>query len=381
MRAVNRAIYRKLALLGWDVQIVTAKSLPRLANSVQAEPRTADDPTVHYLPLSSSNPRTYLFHGLPELLSDLEPTVVYLEVDPISRLVVETGKWTLRHQIPLSCLSCENLPLNLSAILKREGLSGIRSALFKKLLNVQTRKLVDQVFTISNDGTRVFRELGYSRVNKIPLGFDPSYFRVDSLSRERIREELGLKGITFAYFGRFVPEKGVHLLLDSLASIKDYPWYLMLDQFEGNDSYSQQLQLQVERIGFGDRLRYIHAAHGEVAQYMNAADAVVLPSVSTRKWKEQYGRVAPEAMACGKTVVAFRSGALPELIGDHGLLVEEGNIEKLVLVLSEIASGKVDVNAIGSAAAEYARKNLSIEAQADQMHRVLLSLCSNATKN
>jgi glycosyltransferase involved in cell wall biosynthesis len=363
VRAINRAIYRQLADQGWEVEVVTAVALPREVDPIPAEPRDKADPPIRFLPITSLNPRTYRFRGLADLLSDINPTVVHLEVDPISRLALETGKWTRRNRVPLSCLSCENLPLNFSAIVQREGIQGIPSGLFKNLLNFRTRKLVDQVFTISDDGTRVFQELAYPRVDKIPLGFDPSYFRVDAIAREQRRRELGLEGIVFAYFGRFVPEKGVHLLLESLAAMKDSPWQLMLDQFEGNDAYSRQLQLQIEELGLGNRIRYVHAAHGEVAQYMNAADVVVLPSIATRKWKEQYGRVAPEAMACGKLTVVANSGALPELVGNFGLTFPEGDAKGLTIVLENIIRNSQLLD-LGKQAADFSLKNLSIQSQA-----------------
>lgn len=377
-------VFKGMNLLPGTLQTIRSLGI-RLFNynadhPLQAEPRAANDPPVHYLSISSSNPRTYVFHGLAELLSELSPTVVHLEVDPISRLALETGKWTRRNRVPMSCLSCENLPLNFSAIVQREGLRGIPSGLFKNLLNFRTRKRVDQVFTISDDGTRVFQKLAYPKVDKIPLGFDPNYFRVDSVARDQRRRELGLEGIVFAYFGRFVPEKGVHLLLESLAAMKDSPWQLMLDQFERNDAYSKRLQSLVEELGLGDRIRYIHAAHGEVAQYMNAADVVVLPSVSTRKWKEQYGRVAPEAMACGKLTVVAESGALPELVGKFGITFPEGDAKSLTETLTRILQSP-EILQLGNQASEFASNNLSIHAQATLMSMSFDRLIGDSGRN
>lgn len=50
----------------------------------------------------------------------------------------------------------------------------------------------------------------------------------------------------------------------------------------------------------------------------------MLPSLTTPRWKEQFGHVLIEAMACGVPVIGSSSGAIPEVIGDAGLVVPEG---------------------------------------------------------
>ena len=54
-----------------------------------------------------------------------------------------------------------------------------------------------------------------------------------------------------------------------------------------------------------------------------------MPSLPTPGWLEQFGRVAVEAMACGVPVVASDTGALPDVVGDAGLLVPPGDPEAL----------------------------------------------------
>ena len=167
----------------------------------------------------------------------------------------------------------------------------------------------------------------------------------------------------------------MHVLLESLSGMQRLPWTLMLDQFEGSEPYSRQLNAQLDRYGMRERVRFIHAAHGEVSDYMNAADVVVLPSLSTRKWKEQYGRVAPEAMACGRLVVAARSGTLPELVGEHGILFSEGDRSALTECLQAIVH-QPELLQRTEEIASYACERLSVEAQAEQMLRVFERLVS-----
>ncbi len=56
---------------------------------------------------------------------------------------------------------------------------------------------------------------------------------------------------------------------------------------------------------------------------MNALNVFVLPSLTTARWKEQFGRVLIEAAACGTPCIGTNSGAIPDVIGDSGLVVPE----------------------------------------------------------
>ena len=56
---------------------------------------------------------------------------------------------------------------------------------------------------------------------------------------------------------------------------------------------------------------------------MNAADMIIIPSISTEIWVEQYRRVAPEAMACKKLIIASNTG-------ETGILVHENDEKKLM---------------------------------------------------
>ena len=96
---------------------------------------------------------------------------------------------------------------------------------------------------------------------------------------------------------------------------------------------------------------------------MNAADLVVVPSVSTGNWKEQYGRVIPEAMACGKTIIASASGAIPEILGEYGMLIEENQPDVLASTISSWLNGENIVSKSPEEIARYSVDYFSIEAQ------------------
>jgi glycosyltransferase involved in cell wall biosynthesis len=65
-------------------------------------------------------------------------------------------------------------------------------------------------------------------------------------------------------------------------------------------------------------------------------DVLAGPSLTLPNWKEQFGRMLVEAMACEVPVVGSDSGEIPQVIGDGGLVVPEGNVEALRGALQQL---------------------------------------------
>ena len=63
--------------------------------------------------------------------------------------------------------------------------------------------------------------------------------------------------------------------------------------------------------------------------FYTGLDALVLPSRTRPNWKEQFGRVLIEAMACGVAVLGSDSGEIPRVIGDAGIVFPEGDVHML----------------------------------------------------
>ncbi len=196
----------------------------------------------------------------------------------------------------------------------------------------------------------------------MPLGYDPELFRPDPIGRSKIRAQLGLTATTIAYFGRVVPIKGVHVLLDALELLGDLEWQFLIDEFLDSDStsYAQQIdqRLHTNPLLAARTIKFT-ASHAMMPDFMNAADITVLASV----WKEQYGRVIPEAMACGKSVVVADAGALPELVGGAGLVVPQNDAPALARAIRDLLIKSELREQLGRQAAVRAVRDLSIPAQ------------------
>jgi glycosyltransferase involved in cell wall biosynthesis len=253
--------------------------------------------------------------------------------------------------------------------IKRRGIKALPVAIYKRWMLKKAARVVSGVFVINSDGKKIFESEGYKNVVLMPLGFDPVYFKIDEEARQSVREKLQVNQPVIAYFGRITPEKGVKLLVEALAGMFHLEWRLMMDHFDEYVSgYNQELQQLLNSSGVKERVIFVSPDHFGIGAYMNAADIVVVPSVSAPNWKEQYGRVAAEAMACGRMVIASDSGALPELMGGKGQHFPEGNIEALRAAIEHQLKR---IPRVGEhpeqEAADYAFKQLSIQKQQEVM--------------
>ena len=178
----------------------------------------------------------------------------------------------------------------------------------------------DHAIAGTEGAAAVLRARGYrGPLSVIPqFGVDPGLFRP--------AEQTARRPFTVAYFGRLVAEKGLHNLLQAVASLEG-DWHLRL---VGAGPLRADLEASVRDSGLGERVTLLEAQPSAAmpAQY-HQIDALVLPSLTRRNWKEQFGRVLVEAMASGVPVIGSDSGAIPGVIGEAGLIFPEGDAAAL----------------------------------------------------
>lgn len=119
----------------------------------------------------------------------------------------------------------------------------------------------------------------------------------------------------FAYLGRIIEPKGVHL---AIAAVRRYnrtaaqplPLYIAGKHYSGHDKKSYWERCIAPELD--DMIRYVGFVDTPAAkrQFLANAAALIVPSV----FDEPFGMVSIEALACGTPVVALNSGALSEVI-------------------------------------------------------------------
>jgi glycosyltransferase involved in cell wall biosynthesis len=170
----------------------------------------------------------------------------------------------------------------------------------------------------------------------IPLGVDLDLFRADPAARDRRRAELGWRDAeppVIGYLGRFVRDKGLEVLMEVLTNLT-VPWRAL---FVGSGPMEEELRRWSSKRN--DRVRIVTGVkHEMVPSYLNAMDLLCAPSQTSKKSREQFGRMLVEAFACEVPVIASDCGEMPYVVGDAGIIVGErdvagwrASVERLIL--------------------------------------------------
>ncbi|HEX6766862.1 MAG TPA: glycosyltransferase family 4 protein, partial [Polyangiaceae bacterium] len=166
-----------------------------------------------------------------------------------------------------------------------------------------------------------------------PLGVDVELFRPDPEAGRRAREELGWAADgppVIGFVGRFVPEKGLDLLMRALDAVKR-PWRAL---FIGGGPLEPELRTYRQK--HPDSVRIVTVPHDKVPPYVNAVDVLCAPSKTARHWREQFGRMLVEAGACRIPVIGSDSGEIPHVVGDGGLVLGENDEAAWTRALEEL---------------------------------------------
>ena len=197
-----------------------------------------------------------------------------------------------------------------------------------------TLRNADYAVGRSAEAVKILRDKGYKGpAEVVPNAVDDELFR--PLDRDACREQLGLKGFVVGYVGRLVEEKGLADLLDAIGLCPESVRLVLV----GCGPLQSELELRADRPDLKGRVDFLGARPLEqLPRVMNALDVLAVPSRTTSRWKEQFGRVIIEAHACGVPVVGSDSGAIPDVIGQAGRVVPERDPAALAGALTELAA-------------------------------------------
>lgn len=293
---------RQLRLRGEDVLLISARQWNEGGRTVAFE--AEGDAFVTPVGTLGSHPNGFVYDPRPLWrMLGARPDLIDLHEEPVSLATAEVLllRALRRPRVPYVLYSAQNLdkryPLPFRWLEKR----ALQSAAGAYVCN---REAAEILIRKGLRGPAVF----------IPLGVDTADFTPAAKAGPAPEPIIG-------YIGRLERYKGVDLLLRSAAERPR--WRL---EITGAGPEGPALRRLAESLGIADRTTFLDFAVGaELAARYRRLDVVAVPSVPWPGWREQFCRVAVEAMASGVPVVASRTGALPDVLADAGELVEPGN--------------------------------------------------------
>jgi glycosyltransferase involved in cell wall biosynthesis len=161
--------------------------------------------------------------------------------------------------------------------------------------------------------------------------------------------------------GRLVWEKGHQDVLRALAAIRrglvagEVPRLLIV----GSGPEEGRLLRHAEDLGVRDLVEIRSVPYDQMPSMLAGASCLVLASLPTPLWEEQFGMVLAEAMAAGVPIVASASGAIPEVVGDGTALFAPGDWPQLARLLADPPPGEPDAGRVAAYTVQAAAERLA----------------------
>jgi glycosyltransferase involved in cell wall biosynthesis len=248
----------------------------------------------------------HFYRGLGRLLDRLRPELVHIDEEPYNLATWQALRHARRLRVPACFFTWQNL-------------HRVYPPPFR-WFEVYCYAHADHAIAGNLDAVSVLAAKGYrGPVSVIPqFGVDPELFTPGEHGAGR-----GDQGLAIGYAGGLVPEKGVGVLLEAVAGLESGGWSL---DIAGEGSEKSRLRALASQLGISERVRFVgRIGSTAMPDFYRSLDVVVLPSLTRPNWKEQFGRVLVEAMACGVVVIGSDSGEIPNVVGDAGLIFPEGD--------------------------------------------------------
>lgn len=346
----NQSVYLALLELGWDPVIIVPSRWRHEYRDGLFAPRALAGLEGRLVPmriLLPGRPQRHVYVCRPSrILAKLAPEIVFLEQEPFSVPALQWGRAASQAGIPFGVQADENLdrPFPLPARLIRRWT--LRRARFVAARSPTAAELVVSWGTAG-------------RVGVVPHAV-PAW-------NSSPTEDTGGRPFTVGFAGRLVPEKGVRDLLEAARQL-DGPVRLLVvgdGPLRGELASSGDSRLTVDVCtGVGhDRMPGMYAE----------MDVLVLPSRTTERWAEQFGRVLVEALSCGVPVVGSSSGEIPWVVESTrgGVVVREGAVDQLAAAIDALRADPVRRSRLAAAGREAVDRLFSTEAAARALLEVM----------
>jgi glycosyltransferase involved in cell wall biosynthesis len=352
---VNQRVYRELELMGHGVTVVVPDRWRHVYSNEDIHPTSLSGFHGPLVPLPVWNPGSVPLHGylswIAPVFTRFTPDVAYIDEEPYSVAAFQWVRGAFRKRVRAVFFTAQNIP---------------------KKYPLPVRLFERYVWGHSSLGVcatggvvEALRVRGYrGKTAVVPYAVDTARFR-PGLRDAALGKSLGLQSRVVAFLGRLVEQKGVRVLLQAYRSLPGREATTLL--LVGSGPLAEECRAQpgvvvVEGV-----------PHARVPQYLALADLLVLPSLTTASWREQFGRAAIEAMACGLPVVGSDSGEIPNVLNGAGggVVVPEGNGQALAEAIASLLGDAKARRLLGNQGRENVQRDYSTTGVAGRLAAAL----------
>ena len=275
------------------------------------------------------------------------------------------GLWSLARRIPTVATIHHAITVDRRLAIRSEHALHKKAKQWRWYRFIQMQKRVaptlKRLITVSQCARQdIEKEFGLpsSRFSVVPNGIDTDrFYPLPEIERRPDR----LMVTTSAD----VPLKGLRYLLEAVALLAPQRPDLHL-VVVGTPKRKSPIRRLVAQLDIADRVRFTgvldHDAY--VREYARASVAVV-PSLY-----EGFGLPAGEAMACRVPVISTTGGALPEVVGDAGLLVPPADSRALAGAIARLCDNPSYARSLGKAGYERVMRHFTWKAAAKKTEAV-----------
>ncbi len=313
--AENRALYRELARFDdLDVTLVAPTAWKDSFGSYQFEKEKSSLPVVASPTIFKGHHHRVLFPFLPRYVWQFKPDILFVNAEPENFLAAEgvVLRSIIARKTQLVLVSWRNI--DYGAWVYPYRLSFLYFLSQKLVVRAKAACVAH-----SENAREIIRGIGIREIAMIPPGEVVGDESAGNIARSGTDFSIG-------YVGRLSEQKGIADLLQAVATL-NFSWRLVV---VGEGDERGRLEELARTLGISSRVHWKGGLRKrEVNELYETMDVLVLPSKTSRYWKEQFGRVLIEAMAEGVAVIGSNSGEIPNVIGDAGIVFPEGDIAAL----------------------------------------------------
>jgi len=312
----NQKIWSKAGEKGIEVHLIFPERWletyrGKMKSEIIENPDFYPHPEKAFLPPFQTLHTHFYYHPL-KILKKISPRMVLIDEEPFSIPSFQFSIASLKMGIPFVIYTKEN-------IFKKfpPPFSWIEKFVLKK---------ASGAIALTEEVREVLRKKNFNKeIFVIPHGIDENLFTPQKDER---------KEVVIGYAGRIWKDKGIFDFLSALKKLHHEISNIKgLIVGRGPDE-----NILMEEIRNLEYIEYIPGVpHSEMHKVYKKMDIIVLPSRTTKSWKEQLGRVLIEGAMCGVYPIGSSSGEIPNVVRNlGGKVFEEKNVDELFSLLKSV---------------------------------------------